>query len=121
MAMRVLVCGGRDYQDYGTVEKVLDDYHKEHNITVIIHGAATGADMLGEKWAKFNEILYCGIPAKWKEHNKAAGPIRNKWMAENMRVQHVIAFPGGNGTRNMIKEAKTREIPVLEIDYGSRF
>ena len=116
MAMRVLVCGGRDYQDYGMVEQVLDDYHKEHNITVIIHGAATGADMLGERWAKANEIPHCGIPAKWKIHGKAAGPIRNVWMAENMRIQHVIAFPGDRGTRSMIEAAKDKEISVTEID-----
>ncbi len=116
--MRVLVCGGRHYQDYDVVEKVLDDYHKKHNITVIIHGAAIGADTLGERWAKANEIPYCGIPAKWKEHGYAAGPIRNKWMAENMRVQHVIAFSGGRGTENMIKQAKNKEIPFTEIENG---
>ena len=116
--MRVLVCGGRNYQDYSVVEHALDDYHKEHNITVIIHGAATGADTLGERWAKANEIPYCGIPAKWKKHGNSAGPIRNKWMADNMRVQHVIAFPGGRGTENMIKEAKNKEISVTEIGHG---
>ncbi len=114
--MRVLVCGGRDYRNYNIVAQALDDYHKEHNITVIIHGAATGADTLAESWAKANEIPYCGIPAKWRKHGNSAGPIRNKWMADNMRVQQVMAFPGGRGTKNMIAQAKNKEIPFTVFD-----
>ena len=41
---------------------------------------------------------------------KAAGPIRNKEMAEY--ADAVALFPGGTGTESMFKEAKAADIKI---------
>jgi hypothetical protein len=38
--MRVLVCGGRDFDDVGLMISVLDRLHTEKSFTVLIHGSA---------------------------------------------------------------------------------
>lgn len=55
--MRVLVCGGRNYSDQDTMFKILDDLHMRTGISLIIHGAAHGADRLASKWAVLNNIV----------------------------------------------------------------
>ena len=105
--MRVLVCGGRDYR--GDVSSVLDPLP----VKLIIHGAARGADSLAEDYAKRREIPYVGVPAEWKLHGKAAGPMRNSKMLKDWMPNLVVAFPGGRGTENMIKQARVAGISVI--------
>lgn len=105
--MRVIVCGGRDFADRALLEETLDKL----DITVLISGGAVGADSLGEAWARKNEIPYVVMPARWKRHGKSAGPIRNREMAK-LHPDLVVAFPGGSGTKDMIRVAKERGIPV---------
>lgn len=104
-AVRVLVCGGRNYDDRELVRIVLDRIHKETPITAIIHGAAPGADTLAGWWATVNEVSNQDYPADWKKHGKAAGPIRNLQMLTEGRPDMVLAFPGGRGTANMVDQA----------------
>ena len=49
--MRVLVCGGRDFDDVGLMISVLDRLHTEKSFTVLIHGNARGADRMADAWA----------------------------------------------------------------------
>jgi len=49
--MRVLVCGGRDFDDVGLMISVLDRLHTEKSFTVLIHGNARGADRIADDWA----------------------------------------------------------------------
>lgn len=109
--MKLLVCGGRDYCDKEHVFTVLDRIHKIKGISGIISGGARGADSLAVEWAVKNEINHLVVPAKWKQHGKSAGPIRNKEMLK-YSPDAVLAFPGGRGTQNMINQAKESDIPV---------
>ena len=99
--MRVLVCGGRNYQDMDKVTEVLDEIHQKTPITVIIHGCANGADSLAAFWATDNDIPQERFPADWQKHGKTAGFMRNQQMLDT-NPDLVVAFPGGNGTRHMI-------------------
>lgn len=76
--------------------------HKE-SISEVVSGAARGADSLGELFAKENNIPVKQFPADWNAHGRAAGPIRNRQMAEYADV--LIAFWDGKspGTKNMIE------------------
>lgn len=47
---------------------------------------------------------------------RAAGPMRNKQMLEEGKPDLVVAFPGGAGTENMVKQAKAAGIRVLRIE-----
>lgn len=113
--MKLLVCGGRDYSDADTLEKTLDAINKKRGIDLLINGGAPGADWLAYLWANANEIPSVTVPAKWKRHGKAAGPRRNAEMLETWKPDGVVAFPGGRGTADMIKQAKAAGVTVMEV------
>lgn len=115
--MRVLICGGRDYQDENRVAQSLQNYqvYTGKTITLIIAGGASGADFLAAKVAKDQGIPWVEMPANWDKFGKAAGPMRNKAMLDLLKPDVVIAFPGGVGTRNMCVQAKVAKVPVLKM------
>jgi hypothetical protein len=110
--MRVLVCGGRDYQDREAVDRALDHLHSKRRITLLIDGGQTGADTLAHEWAKRNGVAPQREFAKWGELGGAAGPIRNKAMLDKWKPEGVVAFPGHRGTANMIKQARVAGLKV---------
>jgi hypothetical protein len=112
--MRILVCGGRDFKDRQRLFVVLDQVHSKRGIDIIISGAARGADTLAVDWAKSREIAYQEFPADWDQYGKAAGPIRNRQMLVEGKPDGVIAFPGGNGTADMIRQSKKAGLKVYE-------
>jgi hypothetical protein len=111
--MIVLVTGGRDYKDIAQVNEVLTRVHKEHHIRLLVHGCATGADTLAAIWASVRGIQPVGCPALWDFYSKAAGSIRNAAMLW-LKPELVVAFPGGDGTANMVGQAKQAGIRVIE-------
>lgn len=113
MAHTVIVCGGRHFANERFVAEVLDDYHAEHGITMLVHGAASGADSLAERWAIASRISCCGYHAKWQQHGRAAGPMRNQEMLDTEKPDAVIAFPGGAGTADMVRRARKAGVRVL--------
>jgi hypothetical protein len=111
MAKRVLVCGGRDYGDFGRVDLVLREIQPD----MVIHGGYRGADSLANRWAAYNDVPCLRVPAKWMTHRKAAGPIRNAQMLELGQPTLVVAFPGGDGTADMVAKARAAGVPVMEV------
>ncbi len=117
--MRVLVCGGRDYEDGKKVFDVLDEIAcvsgqyplGEHRLT-IIHGAARGADALADQWAVSNWQECEAYPADWDAYGKRAGGIRNQLMLDEGKPDIVVAFPGGAGTRDMVRRAEKAGVEV---------
>lgn len=109
--MRVLVCGGRSYGKrltmYAELDKLLAD------IEVLIHGAAPGADTVADQWAESRGVPRQPFPAKWKELGKRAGPVRNAQMLADGKPDVVIAFPGGDGTDDMVKKARAAGVRVI--------
>lgn len=113
--MRILVCGGRFYANENKVFKTLDKAKSVFGEVHIIHGAADGADTLAGRWAKSRNIECTRFPAKWNEHGRKAGFIRNKQMLEEGKPDLVIAFQGQKGTQMMIELATKAGVPVREI------
>lgn len=113
--MRVLVCGGRDYDNESLVFKTLDEIHTATPIFILIEGGATGADSLAADWAKRREVWNLRCFASWKLDGRAAGPLRNKKMLEKTKPDLVVAFPGGRGTENMISLAEGAGVVVRKI------
>jgi len=114
--MKLIVCGGRTFNDWQYVRHELDDLHDMCRITLIIHGNATGADTLGNRWAKENGIPLSVYSADWKSFGRLAGPIRNREMA--MQADSCIAFPGGRGTNDMVKVARNKGLTVYDRRGG---
>ena len=113
--MRVIVCGGRSYSDRDTLFKALDWIHLKEPITTIVHGGCSGADNLAAQWAKEIGVRLEEHKANWKLYGPAAGPIRNREMAETF-PNLVLAFPGGRGTEDMIRVAQNKGIETRRIE-----
>lgn len=111
--MRVIVCGGRDYDDLEAVVDVLVALDRRK--VTLVHGDAPGADSLArDAWWRLTGRKAERHPADWKTHGKAAGPIRNRQMLD-AGADLVIAFPGGRGTAHMVNIARQAGVPVLEV------
>jgi hypothetical protein len=115
--MKVLVCGGRDYKDHPAVFRALDALHKKVGIKLIIQGGAKGADSLAGQWAEKREIPCVRHPAEWGKYGITSGPIRNAAMLKEWKPDGVMAFPGGEGTKNMVAQAEKAGVKVWK-PYG---
>lgn len=115
--MKILVCGGRDFDDRALMAATLAPYKPVPVTTVsehkIIQGGARGADRLAREWAECFGVPYREFPANWERHGKAAGAIRNQQMIDEGKPDIVIAFPGGRGTADMVRRARLSGIPVI--------
>lgn len=109
-----IVCGSRNCSRTGKdfVFKTLDRLHPDF----VIQGGADGVDKAAKMWAAKMGIPCSEVLALWGSYHAAAGPIRNGWMLR-LKPQVVIAFPGGPGTANMVKQAKAAHIEVIEVEY----
>jgi len=113
--MRVLVCGGRDFSDRGAIHKALNDLSRAEVIDAVIEGDAHGADRIAGYWARQRGITNLKFKADWATHGKGAGPIRNQRMIDEGRPDLVVAFPGGKGTADMTRRARSAGIDVVEV------
>jgi len=111
---RVLVCGGRDQDDYVWVKVALDGILEEMPIDLILHGNAPGADALADNWACGNGIDRVIFPATWALGRKA-GPLRNQRMIDIGKPDLCVALPGGKGTADMVRRCKKAGIEVREF------
>lgn len=115
MTRRVLVCGGRNFNDMARVFGWLDAVHAAAPITTLIQGGAAGADRLGLDWAKARGVPYLTFMADWKRYGRAAGPMRNAHMLTIGKPDLVVAFPGGSGTADMVRKAEAASVIVVKL------
>lgn len=133
----LLVCGGRTFgrvpdiippdsyedfllkaeQEQMLLREALNRIKETVEIEALVEGDAKGADRLAGCWAVENDIPNKKYPADWKKHGKGAGPIRNQVMLDEENITLVVAFPGGDGTKDMIDRAKKAGLPVYEVSY----
>lgn len=112
--MRVIVCGGRAFDDASAVRHALTAAHGRRPITLLIEGGQEGADRHARNWAKAEGIPFVTVEAEWQRYGPAAGPIRNSKMLKEEKPDAVIAFPGGKGTLDMVTIARKAGLPVWE-------
>lgn len=106
----VLVCGGRDYADEDRVREVLDEVCP----LLVVEGGALGADRLARDWAANTGVHFATVPALWGSYARSAGYLRNAAML-HLKPDLVVAFPGGRGTADMVRQARKAGVEVLEI------
>ena len=121
MSQKVIICGCRDFTDRDFAFRELDRCLAGRRGMELVSGHASGADYLGELYAKARGIPCRVFPAKWNAYGRAAGPIRNREMLLYIRDSDrpsVIAFWDGRsrGTGNMIRIARDAGISVTVID-----
>lgn len=108
--MKLAIIGSRDFNDYKLLTQTLETY--KDKITIVVSGAARGADSLGERWAIENGKQTIIFPADWDKYGKRAGYIRNEDIIKNSDC--VIAFWDGisKGTNHSITLASRYNKPV---------
>ncbi|WP_260581228.1 DUF2493 domain-containing protein [Sphingopyxis sp. PET50] len=114
MGERVLVFGGRDFDDENAVFGALDCHVNPLRDTVI-QGGAPGADRLAREWCRRHNCRCENFPADWKARGLAAGPIRNQKMIDEGRPTKAVSFPGGRGTADMDRRARAAGLPVFRF------
>ena len=88
------------------------------DITEVVCGMARGADTLGRIWAETMELPVAKFPADWEKYGKAAGPIRNKQMADYADAAIVFIWDGSRGSKNMIETMKKLNKPCFVVENG---
>jgi len=114
MARRVIVCGGRYFADPVAVQREICALADEDQCTIVVHGGASGVDTLARSVAENIGLLTEAHPADWKRYGRGAGPRRNQQMADG-GADLCLAFPGGRGTADMVRRARSAGIPVKEV------
>lgn len=111
--MKVGVIGSRGFKDYDLVVKTLS----KMDISLIVSGGAIGADTLGERYAKENNIETKIFLPDWKTHGKSAGFIRNTDIINESEI--IVAFWDGvsKGTKDSIDKANKLEKQVIIVNY----
>ena len=123
--MRILVTGSREWTDREVIRLALFyalGDRVESEVSVVIHGNATGADTLvqdlvGPWAAKLKNWEVESYPARWDLYGKKAGPLRNAQMLTEGKPDICLAFPlpGSKGTWDMIRKANAAGIEVRII------
>jgi hypothetical protein len=111
---RYLVCGGRDFCDKTFMYTKLAVLLQTDWMFILVHGDAPGADTMAAEWANNIGLIVESHPADWKTHGRSAGPIRNQEMLDS-GIDGVVAFPGGNGTADMVHRATEAGVPVWDL------
>ena len=88
-------------------------------VHLVLHGGARGADAAIGRAAHQLGWSSLVMPAQWRRHGRAAGPIRNRELLERAiarAMAHtspgsiasvlVVAFPGGAGTASLVQQAR---------------
>lgn len=111
--MRLLVCGGRNFDDFGRLNRQLDALARAQENLTIIHGGARGADTMAGNWANRWGHAVLVFRADWNKYGDRAGPIRNQRMLDEGKPDIVVAFPGGRGTADMVRRAQKAGVKVV--------
>jgi imidazolonepropionase-like amidohydrolase len=125
--MVVLVTGDRNWRDGDMIRTALWNHFND----TLIHGDARGADRIAAGIAERRGMSVIPFPAKWDEHGKAAGPIRNEEMLQALlkarergRPVTVHAFhddlEASKGTADMVHRARRAGFDVHVHTHGLR-
>lgn len=120
MPQRVVVFGGRDFEDIDRMEFVIRQLVDQNFITdpcELVCGMARGADMTAYELFKDLDIRIHQFWADWDNKGKIAGFIRNGEMADFADVG--IGFWDGKskGTKHMIETMDRAKKPCVVVRY----
>ena len=110
-SMKVIIAGSRTITDYQVVEEAIKE--SGFNIVEVVSGKARGVDRLGELYAELNNLYIKSFWADWHRYGKAAGPIRNRQMADYADALIAVWDGQSKGTLHMINIAKEKELKVF--------
>jgi hypothetical protein len=115
--MKVIIAGSRGFNNYELLKTEVKAFLEGVEQIEVVSGTASGADKLGEIYAREVNYSIKKFPANWDLHGKSAGMKRNYEMA--CYADALICFWDGKsrGTANMIEVAKKRGLKVKVITF----
>lgn len=131
--MRLIIAGTRTLElNHTFIEILINTLNvPKDRVLEVVSGGARGIDYAGEKWAAsipYNNGMvpssYKGrtepvkvkiFEADWETHGKAAGPIRNKQMAEYADALLLIWNGESPGSKNMKEHMQKLNKPIYEV------
>lgn len=116
--MRVGVTGSRKYDNRALVWAILDRFHREYGIDLLIHGGANGLDWVASMWARHGNVpekRFLVTDEDWKREGKKAGILRNVEMWDSGLIDLLIGFEGERGTTHMMSLCDVYETPCLVV------
>lgn len=118
--MKVIVAGGRDFDNYQLLCRRLDYFFQKIR-PIIICGEAKGADALGRRYAEEMGLEIMSFPAQWEKYGKSAGYRRNEEMAHI--ADGLVAFWDGEskGTKHMIEYMQKLGKKVKIVKYEKKY
>ena len=111
LAVKVIIAGGRDHIPTMAEDAACAMIFNHNDITEIVEGGASGVDSWARDLARKLGIKCITFSADWAKHGRAAGPLRNRAMANY--ADAVILLAGGKGTDSMRREAMQAGIKTL--------
>lgn len=112
-SVKLAVCGGRNERLFPTRKYDLSLQIAELGATEIVTGGCRGIDQDAEDYAMELGLETTTFRPAWNEHGRAAGPLRNKQIAEYADV--LVAFPGGAGTEDMVQQMEALGKKVVRL------
>lgn len=110
--MKTIIAGTRTCTDERIVLEAILLFLGTRDITEVVSGCAAGPDDIGERWARRSNIPIKRFNPDLSKLGRAAGPIRNRDMAEYADALIAVWDGKSPGTANMIEEAKARNLVV---------
>lgn len=116
--MKLAIIGGREFNDYSLLVNVMGQFfsgeNKPHHI---VSGGAKGADSLGARYAKENNIALTEYRPDWKTYGMRAGFLRNETIISDCDM--VLAFWDGvsRGTGHSLSLAKKQKKDTIIIYF----
>lgn len=132
--MKLIIAGSRNispsFEFIGGAIRLLKPY-RDGPITEVVCGMAEGVDIEGEHWASHMNVPVEPFKADWNDlehpnaviktrkdgskYNAAAGPIRNRQMAEYGDALLLIWNGESRGSASMKREMEKLGKPVYEV------
>ncbi|HKZ11449.1 MAG TPA: DUF2493 domain-containing protein [Rhodanobacteraceae bacterium] len=114
--LRVIVCGGREFNDKAMLSRVLWYVHERRGIAEVIHGGQRGAEQMANRWCFEMGIRRVEVRAEWGRYGSTkALMIRNRQMFA-LQPHGVIAFPSDRNSQTMVQSARELHVPVLDVE-----
>lgn len=117
--MKVIIAGSRKGIERRQVYSAIQ-WSPFFTVTEIVSGSARGVDTFGEEWAALNLRPIKQFPADWEAHGRAAGPIRNRQMAEYADALILVWDGVSVGSANMKRTMLALDKPVFEVVIAVR-
>lgn len=113
---KIAITGGADYQDHQRIWAALDKARARHPDMILLHGGTpSGAEHIGDCWARNRKITVIVFRPDWARHAKAAPFKRNDKLLEQLPAG-LLHFPGTGISANLADKARKMGIPVWRFE-----